>query len=849
MSAKNSTFKYKSDLLKAFLFSILLLFAFGCTKKVSKTNSPIPFIPANTSFVIKGTNLKQIQSHFSNSSLLAKNKTNTLVNYFKNIGGFKLLTPKKHDFYLCYSPIGKTDLGYTLITPLKHSLLSAEKIKKYTTGNFSYNNTSYNEITINEKTFYTTTLDSTWIASDDKLLIENSIRQYQNKPKKKTTNPYTESFKILEADKNSFSIVINNKDNPDIIKRLLPNSDASTFETKKWSGWTAGDIKIDSNAITFDGIYKAKDSIYDYMNLFNNTQAQTNQLAKITPANFKSFTSYTYDNYSLLANNIALYNHQESDLKNDTLDDFLIETDEFGIIHLTKSKVLAFSLINETIDVPSYLPTEQNSETFRDFNISKLEDSINFNEKLAPLIQSIPEANYYIQLANFVVFAKDKNALKDIITASKNEDILPSKNWFTNFSNQIANQSSLLHLQNTKSLIDKVAINVAEPFAENWKKTKNADYKLAAIQCTADNGFTHIHQVISKSESKRSDFIKVAQTASTVLENNITNAPHFVKNHLTKGMDVVVQDKNNELTLIDNTGKILWQKEIGAPILGKIQQIDMYRNGRLQLIFTTPNQLHVLDRNGNNVAPFPLTFNTSITQPVAVFDYDKKRKYRIAVVLNDKIKMFDNKGQPINGFRFKNKSKGGITHPPKHIRVGTKDYIVVNENNTGVHFLNRTGKRRIKIKSGSTETSNEWYWYNNSFATLTADQKLTQITTSGNLSKKEAPISIENTQIDATLKTWISFAENTLSIKNKKIDLEFGVYSKPKIFYINNKVYVSITDTQTSKVYLFDSNAKPIDGFPIYGNSLIDIKNADKDNALEIITIGEKNSILFYEMN
>ncbi len=848
MSAQNSTLKYKSTLLKSFFFTCILIFVVGCTQKAPKTKSSIPFIPANTSFIIKGTHLKKIQSHFSNNSLLAKNKTNTLVNYFKNIGGFKLLTKKKHDFYLCYSPIGKTDLGYTLISPLKHSLLSAEKIKKYTTGNFLYNNTTYNEITINEETFYTTTLDSTWVASDNKLLVENSIRQYQNKPKK-TTNPYAESLKVLEADDNSFSVIINNKNNLDIIKRLLPNYETSTFETKNWSGWTAGDFKIDSNAITFDGIYKAKDSIYDYMNLFNNTQAQTNQLAKITPANFKSFTSYTYDNYLLLANNIALYNHQESDLKNDTLDDFLTETDEFGIIRLTNAKVLAFSLINETLDVPTYLPTEENNETFRDYNIYKLEDSINFNSKLAPLVQSVTEANYYIQLSSFVIFAKDKNALKDIITASKNENILPNKNWYTNFSNQIANQSSLLHLQNTKSLIDKLALNVAEPFAENWKKTKNADYKLFAIQCTADNGFTHIHQVISKSESKHSDFIKVAQTTSTVLENPIINTPHFVKNHLTKGMDVVVQDKNNELSLIDNAGKILWQKEIGAPILGKIKQIDMYRNGRLQLIFTTPNQLHVLDRNGNNVPPFPLTFTSTITQPVAVFDYDKKRKYRIAVVLNDKIKMFDNKGKSVNGFRFKNKSKGTITHAPKHIKVDTKDYIVVNESNTGVHFLNRTGKRRVKIKPGSTETTNEWFWYNNSFASLTSDQKLTQITTSGKLSKKNAPISIENTQIDATLKTWVSFAENTLSIKDKKVDLEFGVYSKPKIFYINNKVYVSITDTQTSKIYLYDSNAKPINGFPIYGNSLIDMQNSDKDNALEIITIGEKNSILFYEMN
>ncbi|NJW55110.1 hypothetical protein, partial [Salinimicrobium oceani] len=65
----------------------------------------------------------------------------------------------------------------------------------------------------------------------------------------------------------------------------------------------------------------------------------------------------------------------------------------------------------------------------------------------------------------------------------------------------------------------------------------------------------------------------------------------------------------------------------------------------------------------------------------------------------------------------------------------------------------------------------------------------------------------------------------------------------------NNKVYVSVTDLQAHKVYLFDSNASLLPGFPIYGNSNIDLSNADDDAALELVVQGEENGVLVYEVN
>ena len=64
------------------------------------------------------------------------------------------------------------------------------------------------------------------------------------------------------------------------------------------------------------------------------------------------------------------------------------------------------------------------------------------------------------------------------------------------------------------------------------------------------------------------------------------------------------------------------EKKAVCAILGRINQVDLFRNGRLQMAFSTPNKVYVLDRLGRDVGAF-LNFKDKITQAVSVFDYDK----------------------------------------------------------------------------------------------------------------------------------------------------------------------------------------------------------------------------------
>ena len=281
-------------------------------------------------------------------------------------------------------------------------------------------------------------------------------------------------------------------------------------------------------------------------------------------------------------------------------------------------------------------------------------------------------------------------------------------------------------------------------------------------------------------------------------------------------------------------------------LLGRVEQMDMYKNGRLQLVFATPNRLYVLDRNGKDVAPFPLSFNDAITQPLSVFDYDNKRDYRLMVVQDKSVLMYDKQGKIVTGFTYK-KAENTINTQPQHFRIGRKDYIVFVQGKE-LEILDRVGRTRINVKNNISFSDNDIYLYDNKFTATTITGDLIQIDENGKLSSLNLNLG-EKHAMTSTSKTLVTLSDNILKIKTNRVELDYGVYTQPKIFYLNDKIYVSVTDLQTKKVYLFDSLGKEINNFPVFGNSAIEMDNIDNGRGLEFVTKGDSNSILIYQMN
>ncbi|MFZ0489796.1 MAG: hypothetical protein WAM00_06110, partial [Salegentibacter sp.] len=60
--------------------------------------------------------------------------------------------------------------------------------------------------------------------------------------------------------------------------------------------------------------------------------------------------------------------------------------------------------------------------------------------------------------------------------------------------------------------------------------------------------------------------------------------------------------------------------------------------------------------------------------------------------------------------------------------------------------------------------------------------------------------------------------------------------------------FITVTDLQAQRVYIFNEKAELLPGFPVYGTSKIDFGNVDIDNRNEFVVRGDENEILLYKL-
>ena len=822
--------------MKKILAVFLLFIAISCDDISKKSNSLIDYIPRDAQIIIKINDLEDATSKLRDNNFIKSNDQIAFFEYFKNLS--ILDETNQSEGLLCFSPLGKNDYEYTYISKFDPSVIQNDSLKTKKIETINYANQAIYKVTPKGKPFFATRQDSLLIASSSQLLIENAIRM-QTSPVP-VDNDLKKVYDVSGTE-NTLSVLLNGKKLQNIHNALLPNTGLEGLQN--FSGWISVDATVDQNAMYLDGIAIEKDSLTSTIGIFDNTAAQENRISKVTPITAKGFISYTFDDFDVLKKNLSFAQDRElKDIPSD-LDDVLSGVSEIGMVFLEKENVLVLnSLDTETANENLAGVT---TETYRNTAIYSFKNASSFSQTLTPLIKNF-EAKFYFIHEEFIVFSSSINTLRDVIANILNQTLLYDQEYYKSTMKNLSDQSSILLVGDIKNIKQYISESVVDNYTAQWNSLKAKGYQIGIVQLIKENDFAHIHSVLQKSRAKGAA-TSVAQIVSTTLENKVLNKPILVKNHRTKGMDVAVQDIENELYLISDKGSIFWKKQIDGEILGDIQQIDIFKNGRYQLLFNTSNTVYLIDRDGKDVKPYPKKFEKSITQPLALFDYDKSKRYRIVITQGNEIKMFDAETKVVTGFRFKG-TETDLISSPKHIRIGTKDYILLSEKNGTLSVLDRLGRVRINVKEKVDFSKSEWYQYQDKLTSTTKGGNLIQVQNDGSTIEQSLDLHEDNI-MTSTNKTLVTLSENKLTIKGKTLELDFGVYTEPKLYFINNKIYITVTDVQAKKVYLYDSNAELFPNFPVYGNSVLSLGNMDKDPNLEFVVQGEENSILIYQIN
>lgn len=813
------------------LYILILFLCVTCTSKIKTENSILDLVPNNATLVFKINDFETLKEELSNNDILKKLETfKPLSKITGIIHPLDYLTDQKKGL-LAFSATDSISFDFTYITNDSLSFTNWDNLTEKSIESLSYNSSNITKYQVENSTFFSTYIENYAVLSSSQTLLKNLIDSIKDE----NIHPSLHSFYSISNSNKVLNIWLDIENGEDLLNQLF----SSDQRISNFTSWISLDLTFNDSEILLNGVTVASNTKKNqYLNLFNGTNPIPNNTSTLLPSDINYYKSFGLNDFKLFSKNKTVNDYQST-----TLDSLLNTVEEIGIAEIDNEKILLLRTYG-TATLLDYINDEKiTTEEYRGNEIWELNSSNKIFAPIAPLIGDIT-FNYSSVIENTLIFSKTKSKLQLLLAKYKTGDTFKTTDLFKNAENKLTSSSSILTISNFKGTVDILNESVSETLSAAFDKSKLSDFVFGS-QLIADDGFYHANFLIKKITQEAEN-----STVSTAFEvqfnTDLASLPQFVTNHNNRRKEIIVQDQENILYLISNSGKIIWKKQLEGTIQGKVQQVDLFKNDKLQLAFTTNNEFLILDRNGKEVKPFTKKFTGGNLNPLAVFDYEGKKNYRFLVTQNEKVFMYNSKGEIVNGFKY-NTAEADILEAPQHFRIKKKDYLIFKLKNGKLKIVNRVGNTRVTVKNKFSFSENEIKLYQNKFTFTSAEGFLYQIDTKGNITSSNLNLAKDH-GMDATSRTLAIMNDNVLRIRDKKVQLELGVYSKPTIFYLNDKIYVSVTDIQNQKIYLFDSQAEPMPNFPIFGNSIIDMADMDNNKKPDILLKDQENSIKVFKI-
>ncbi|OQA00400.1 MAG: hypothetical protein BWY70_00719 [Bacteroidetes bacterium ADurb.Bin408] len=449
---------------------------------------------------------------------------------------------------------------------------------------------------------------------------------------------------------------------------------------------------------------------------------------------------------------------------------------------------------------------------------------------------------------NYLIMTDSRESLINIINAVIFNRNLNNNLSYNKFSNYLSNKANIFVYNNNALSLKTLRSYLCKPYSDSIVSYFDniAHFESFAIQLSESNGMFY-NNICLASNSNNEPAAETYSLWETVLEQPAERKLFKAINHNDYTSEVLVYDVNKNLYLIDKTGAVVWKTTLNEPLLGNVIQIDFYNNGKLQYLFNTASQIYLIDRNGQNVANYPVKLKQKATNGIAVFDYDNNKNYRIFLATEkNEIINLDKNAEKISGWNVF-KTLAPVRIPVQFIRLLGKDFICLTDEEGKPYFLDRKGDIRIKTDKPVEKSINSAF-----YTLITADKKgrlvftgkngkvylvdfngKTEVVTINIFSDKHFFIyeDIDNN----TLKEYIFIDNNKLSVydQNKTLLKEFSfdgnVETSPE--YFNNNKYKLAVATASGKIYLMSNDIEVVSGFPMEGSVPFIVETSDTATA------------------
>ena len=784
------------------LYILLALLAIGCSKGGGDRSSVEVLLRKNPSMLLHIHQKDQFVSQAINHDFWKE--------YFKyypngNVQNLLRSLPVDKDIWLGYTHEG---VYLSCRLPEKDTLSSWKSITSE----------QLDSLTIENKKWY--------YRYHERNLLVGSLKDLpQWERETEEEHPYEDFYKLNKTTSEDVvaNLFLSPKKNQEFVGGIFPPRLVAQI-----GDWTAWDIFLDRHTFRLSGSsLRPADSLPQLP--LSKPKKNTLESAFVIPQSAKDIEAYAFDE-ALIPD--EFYFDFQTDISSVAFFDFA--GDSLAVLHSENpTETLRYFTIlkTETFQGASLYQIEELSDVQSFFSI--------FGHELAP--------KYIYKQEDDLIFAQQRGALEQLINALQLKQSLAEQSRFAALKEQSSSQTAFVAVAN---------LSESSAFAKKYPALA-ARYGYAALQLSPEEHFyqltlsataakvgesaletTDTSASPTQGNTPTNEGAALAERFQLILDKDAHTLPHFVTNHRTGQREVVIQDTDNQLYLIGHEGKILWKKRLDSPIVGEIYQVDLFRNGFLQLAFNTQYSSYVIDRNGKEVMPFCHSYKNPLL-PLQIFDYDRNKDYRFVICDNYRIRLEDRRGEEVKGFEGSHVPVG-IKATPQHMRLAGKDFIVFPKADNHLSILHRNGSVRIPLSQTFAFSDNPIRAYKDCICFTTEDGKQYYIDSNGGLRQESLGIAAGH-YFDVLDDTCMVLSGNKLIINKKKIDLPYADYARPRLIQTPKGLLISVLDQQNHQLYLLNTQGEIYPNFPIYALSQADV--TVEAGKLLLTFLKEKNTV------
>ncbi|MDR0982544.1 MAG: WD40 repeat domain-containing protein [Culturomica sp.] len=305
---------------------------------------------------------------------------------------------------------------------------------------------------------------------------------------------------------------------------------------------------------------------------------------------------------------------------------------------------------------------------------------------------------YALILDNYLILASSEKVVGDFVKTYLHNYSIKDIDWYKNSKNQLSGKYNLSYIANISKELSYYSSIGKGDLETMLGRTEDIAETFSSFSVQWSNEKDMLYTIVYLGTEKITSQDKPHLMWQTKLDAPMKMKPAVVTNHQTGEKEFLIQDEANTIYLVNNSGRILWKQLIEGQINSEVFQVDALKNGKLQYLFSTPTKIYLIDRNGNAVNRFPVSFRSGCKTGITVYDYDKKRDYRIfAPCADQKVYLYDIEGKLIEGWKHEKADKE-IVSDVKYCRIKNKDYIIYADRHR-LYICDRKGNERVKVSS------------------------------------------------------------------------------------------------------------------------------------------------------